>query len=700
MKILVIGGGAISGGTHIPQSIKFVGVDNVILADPSQMQRERQIAEHGLKHTVADYHDALGEADICIIATPPHIRNMILKDCIAAGKHIFAEKPLTPDTKITKEILSPITGSGASSNLIIGMCHTYRFFNNRKLVRQMLKDGFFGAAPKISVYEGSPSGWPTVSGYCFRKEMVPGGVLYDNGIHSLDFVYWCLGMPASVQYSDDAMGGLESNCEMTFAFDNGASAYLRFSRTMKLSDTIVVEGNGHKFVMEVFEHNNYVLDGKPAVAPGERVGWDNIATIQMQNFMDAVAGKTAISCPVEDGLHVIEMLEMCYAQKKVNPVEKKPLGGLAGKRVFITGGTGFIGSQMVEQLILHEDAKVRVLVHTWAKAAYVSRFDVEFVQADLLDKDQMIEATKDCDYIIHAAIPGGNGHDAFVANNIKATENIMAAAKANHIASVVQLSSVVVHGETVPEDLTADSPLVSYGETYADGKLASEKRFWELLKEHNLHGSIVRPTYVWGPYSMWYTLFPMEQMRKGEFAWVDKGRGMCNAVYVGNVVDLCLTCLTNPKADGEAFIAADAAVGNWYEFFSPLMEMMGMNPKSFPSIPLKDGAWRTFRLAWKKHLWSVNAQLVKKIDAEEMAGNAKKAKLLYRLPRKLLRQVRNIVTYRLPVMAPAQMAIYNQHKAIDVRKNKEVLGFEPRYTVKQGQEITKQWLSWSDLYKA
>lgn len=694
MKILVIGGGAISGGTHIPQSIKSVGLDNVILADPSQAQREKQIAKYGLKHTVADYHEALNEADICIIATPPHIRNIILKDCIAAGKHIFAEKPLTPDTKATKEILK-----ATRAEQVIGMCHTYRFFNNRKLVRQMLKDGFFGATPKISVYEGSPSGWPTVSGYCFRKEMVPGGVLYDNGIHSLDFVYWCLGMPASVRYEDDAMGGLESNCEMTFAFGNGAQAYLRFSRTMKLSDTIVVEGNGHKFVMEVFEHNQYILDGKDCVAPGERVGWDNIATIQMQNFMDAVVGKTSISCPVEDGLAVIEMLEMCYAQKRMKPVEKKPLGGFAGKRVFITGGTGFIGSQMVEQLVLHEDAKVRVLVHTWAKAAYVSRFDVEFVQADLLDKEQMIEATKDCDYIIHAAIPGGKGHDEFVANNIKAAENIMAAAKANNVLSVVQFSSVVVHGETVPEDLTADSPLISYGETYADGKLASEKRFWELLKELNLHGSVVRPTYVWGPYSMWYTLYPMEQMRKGEFAWVDKGRAVCNAVFVGNVVDLCLACLTNPKADGEAFIAADAGVGNWYEFYSPLMEMMGLNPDSFPSIPLKDGAWRKFRLAWKKHLWSVNATLCRKIEETEKT-NPKKAKFLYRLPRKLFRKLRNVVTYRLPVMDPSQMAIYSQFKAIDVRKNQTVLGFEPRYTVKQGQEITKQWFSWSDLYKA
>ena len=186
-------------------------------------------------------------------------------------------------------------------------------------------------------------------------------------------------------------------------------------------------------------------------------------------------------------------------------------------------------------------------------------------------------------------------------------------------------------------------------------------------------------------------------MKKGEFSWVDKGRGVCNAVFVGNVVDLALICLIHSKADKEAFIATDGEVGTWYDFFSPLMRLMGMNPNDFPSIPLKDGLWRSFRLAWKNHLLRLNAFLCKQIDKIEKT-NPMKAKLLYRMPRRLLRAIRNVVTYRLPIMDATQMAIYCQNKAIDAKKNFDLLDFVPRYSVKKGQEITINWLSFSDLY--
>jgi nucleoside-diphosphate-sugar epimerase len=281
--------------------------------------------------------------------------------------------------------------------------------------------------------------------------------------------------------------------------------------------------------------------------------------------------------------------------------------------------------------------------------------------------------------------------------NVKATESILDAARRAGIKHVVQMSSVVVHGEKVPPDLTADSPLIPYNDSYAQSKLQSEKRFWELLDEYGLHGSVVRPTYVWGPYSMWYTIYIVDQMRKGEFSWVDHGNGICNAVYVGNVVDLCLQCCNNPKADGQAFIATDGEQVTWREFYGHYLDVIGKEPKDFPSVPLKDGAFRKIRLNIKNALWKRMVVLMKKYEALSPTS-PRLALWLYKAPRKVIRLTRNMVMKNLPEKNATEMAIYSQSVPINVQKNKEVLGFQPRYSIEKGMEITCEWLKWSDLY--
>lgn len=677
MNILIIGGGAIADVNHIPAAMKLLDVNQIFLAEPNVAQAERLKKKHGLAHVVSDYHDVLSDVDACVICTPPHIHNSILKDCVTAGKHVLCEKPLSPSSEETRAIMAD-----APAGLVMGMCHSYRFFPARQEVRRLILEGFFGASPAIKINEGNPSDWPTVSGYCFRKELVPGGALYDNGIHSLDFLIWCLGMPDKIAYEDDAAGGLESNLTIDMRFGE-AKAFMKLSRTRDLSNTIVVEGNGHKAVLGVYDSKKMVLDGKEKEFNGN-------GTSQLLNFLNAISGKEQIMCPITDGLSVIETLERCYAQKKSNNYEKHPVGGFEGKCVFVTGGTGFIGGHLVEQLVLHEGAKVRVLVHKWGKAAYVSRFDVDFVQVDILDEDALAKAMEGCEFVFHLAIVGG------AATNVKATEAVLGAAKKTGIKHVVQMSSVVVHGETVPADLTADSPLIPYNDSYAQSKLQSEKRFWELLNEYGLHGSVVRPTYVWGPYSMWYTIYIVEQMRKGEFSWVDNGNGICNAVYVGNVVDLCLQCCINPKANHQAFIVTDGEQMNWREFYGHYLKVIGKEPKDFPSVPLKDGVFRKIRLSIKDALWRRMVVLMDKYEVLE-CDSPNLALWIYKAPRKVLRLTRNLVMHNLPEKDAAEMAIYSQSSAIDVRKNKDVINFQPRYSVAQGMEITCSWLKWSDL---
>ena len=275
--------------------------------------------------------------------------------------------------------------------------------------------------------------------------------------------------------------------------------------------------------------------------------------------------------------------------------------------------------------------------------------------------------------------------------NADGTENVVKACKKHNVKRVVYLSSVVVHGDKITDGMTAEAPFVSYGDTYADAKIEAEKRFWKLTKESGVEGSVIRPTYVWGPMSEWFTVEIIKQMKENRFYWVDNGSGSCNAVYVENVVDLALVCGQAPKAVGESFLITDDEKVNWRNFYGHYAQMLQKDINSFPSIPLKDGYYRKSLKFAKIKLTGIIAKLWEKVLANE---NTKPvySKWFLRAPRKVLKMILKQVLKRLPEKPESEMAIYNFQGFIDISKTKELLDYKPRFSISRGMEKTKEWL--------
>jgi hypothetical protein len=102
------------------------------------------------------------------------------------------------------------------------------------------------------------------------------------------------------------------------------------------------------------------------------------------------------------------------------------------------------------------------------------------------------------------------------------------------------------------------------------------------------------------------------------------------------------------------------------------------------------------RLNIKNALWKRMVVLMDKYEAKR-STSPRLALWLYKAPRKVLRLIRKVVMKNLPEKNATEMAIYSQSAPINVQKNNEVLGFQPRYSVEKGMEITCEWLKWSDL---
>jgi len=316
------------------------------------------------------------------------------------------------------------------------------------------------------------------------------------------------------------------------------------------------------------------------------------------------------------------------------------------KRILVTGGTGFIGSRLAERLVLEKGAIVRVLVHNWTKATWVSRSNVELIQGDISIYEDIEKALEGIDIVFHCVGVGGSIEQCMKIN-FKGTKNILDACLKAGVKRIVYLSSAVVHGPETYESMDEKAKFINAGNPYADSKIETEKHFLDFISKNNVEGVVIRPTFIWGPVSLYYEVDRINQMKSGNFLLVDKGEGSCNAVHVDNVVDLCLLCGLHEKANGEIFFSTDSKKLKWKEFWGYYAKMIGKDIHIFKSVPSVETTTRKISIGLKKMLLQIREQLTSIIDKNEIK-HPLLVRYILKAPRKgikiLIRKVSGITT--------------------------------------------------------
>jgi len=173
-------------------------------------------------------------------------------------------------------------------------------------------------------------------------------------------------------------------------------------------------------------------------------------------------------------------------------------------KVFVTGGTGFIGGEVVRQLRARGD-EVACLVRNPDKAAPLSGLDCELVRGDLGDETSIRNGIDGCDAVIHAAamyevgIPAKQ-HPAMWEANVAGTERVLKAAGEAGVAKVVYVSTCGVFGNTHRQvvDEAYQHPGKEFTSYYEETKLEAHKIAKRMI-EDGLPGIIVQPGGVYGP---------------------------------------------------------------------------------------------------------------------------------------------------------------------------------------------------------
>jgi nucleoside-diphosphate-sugar epimerase len=361
-----------------------------------------------------------------------------------------------------------------------------------------------------------------------------------------------------------------------------------------------------------------------------------------------------------------------------------------GKKVLVTGGTGFIGSRLAERLTLEEEADVTVLVHNWSRATWVSRSDVRLVQGNILQGCDLDTAVDGCEIVFHCVGVGGT-LDQCMKTNVEGTKMVLERCLKNGVKRIVYLSSSVVHGPEISEGMNERAPFIKTGDPYADSKIEAEEYFNTFIARNEIEGSIVRPTFVWGPASPYYTVDIIEQMKAGRFLLVDGGEGSCNAVHVDNVVDLAIVCGYDQRATGESFLVTDGERLSWREFWGNYARMLKMDIEAFSSVPCFETLGRKGKKRVKGLLIGFRDYLTRLIWRAERESPVL-AMYTLRALRKVVKGLVAGMEKITPEIDHWDLQAYSSLGSISLEKSKTLLNYTPRITVQQGMADCEIWL--------
>lgn len=246
---------------------------------------------------------------------------------------------------------------------------------------------------------------------------------------------------------------------------------------------------------------------------------------------------------------------------------------MAPRKSLVTGGTGFIGSHLVEALLEQGD-KVRCLVRRGKPHKWIRGLDVEIIRGDCTDSLSLMSAVEGVDQIYHlAGVTKATGHGAFYRTNAQGTENLIRACieKNPDLQRFVYLSSQAAVGPCKGDGLSVETdpcwPVSHYGRSKRQGEEA-------ILKVRDrLSGVIVRACAVYGPRDRDFLPF-FRSIGRGIKIGLFGMEHRLSLCYVSDLVSAIVMAGKKDVSSGEIFFVSDGNVYTWRDLGATIAEAM------------------------------------------------------------------------------------------------------------------------------
>lgn len=262
----------------------------------------------------------------------------------------------------------------------------------------------------------------------------------------------------------------------------------------------------------------------------------------------------------------------------------------------VLGANGFIGSRLVERLVLCDLAEVRPIVRSYNGLVRAARFSLDCRIADGTSAETLGEHLKGCDVAFNCV----NGSGDTLTKNAEAAYSGAALAGVKRL---VHISSAVVHGNSpAPGTVEDTEPMLNHPWEYNVNKALAETLLRQLAADRAVEIVILRPMIVYGPRSPQYAAQIASELMAGTAYLLDGGAGICNTVYIDNLIDAMWRAAVVPAAVDQTFFVTDGERVTWRDLYLSIANAIGVDLSGVRSLDrsvLKDIPRKVEDRFWK-----------------------------------------------------------------------------------------------------
>lgn len=545
-RVGLLGAGFISSrhatGVRLAPQAKLAAI-----CDLSRRRAEALASEFGIEEVYTDLDDMLthGNLDVVHVLTPPDLHAGPIRRCLEAGVHVYVEKPMVTSVEDAEALTRLAEERGRS----LGVGHNFPYMPGYQRLRNDVRSGALGRIDRIEVVWAKELGLPVHGPFDAWMLRDPGNIAYENGPHPFSFVFDLLGPP-----EEEAIEILDA-----MVLPTGVTFFKRFNMRFRRGSTQCdvyvshVVGGFEEHEVRVrgtmgrgrvdMERNVYVREQHDAldidvdrlvsgVKSATEIALQTVATFgnyALNKTKLAHVGKNPydvsiaeaikdfyahIGGALDDRISPVRATEMLRLSERVARLAREKAGlqpELAraptrpAKRAtaLVLGGTGFIGKELVRQLVARGET-VRVLGRSAVPGLWG---DVDPEKLDIvrgsIGNDADLEAAFDgIEEVYHLARAPAETWEEWEQLDIEPTRKVAELCLARGVRRLVYTSTVHCYFTGDPDEvITRDTPLdpkMGQRTFYSRAKAKCEAMLLEMHRDRGLDVVLTRPGVVVG----------------------------------------------------------------------------------------------------------------------------------------------------------------------------------------------------------